>query len=294
LICLGLSAAFGTSASAQNTDSAAVIAVPDYVLNSVVQILLTTDGEDRIVGSGILVRSYGLIVVPYHLIKNASAMSVRLRNGETFDRAQIVVTDERRNVAVVSIPGANLTAVAQTVAEESFVGAQVAVVASTFTGGVRPAGVLSSVALADEIPGAGTGYRVLKFTALPAGSQGGGLLIDDRGRPLGLLAASAQSQNPNYAVPLSSLMGLVRSVGVAQTPWTGGNAVTSGQNQPVSIPQSSVSVPQLAVLPLFQLQHGARLVDRGLLHGDLRAAGFGACVELLLRNFPPHVQLLLI
>ena len=51
---------------------------------------------------------------------------------------------------------------------------------------------------------------------------------------------------------------------------------------------------QLAVLPLFQLQHGARLIDGGLLHRNLRAARFGARVELLLRNFPPHVQLLFV
>ena len=48
---------------------------------------------------------------------------------------------------------------------------------------------------------------------------------------------------------------------------------------------------QLVALPLLQLQHGPRLIDARLLHGDLRAARFGARRQLFLRDVAADRQL---
>lgn len=213
------------------------------VLDAVVTILVEADGQAQPVGSGLVARGDGLILTAYHLVKDARNIQVRLRNGETFDRAALVVMDERRDVAVLRVPAAGLYPLGGVAVEEAIVGTPVAVV-STATGesGEVPWGLLNSVSIADDVPGAGRGFRVLRFTAnVPAGAVGGAL-VDDKGRALGLLTA----QGAGYAVPMSAIIGLVRSVGVQVAMAT----QTVASNAPFPIPQSQVSVPQRPVLPL--------------------------------------------
>lgn len=219
------------------------------ILDSVVTILIDEDGQaSRAVGSGLIVRGDGLVLTAYHLIKGARSVQVRLRNGETFDGAELVVSDERRNIAVLRIPASGLSSMSGASMEESWVGSTVYVVSNvTSETGNAPSGILTSVALADEIQGAGKGYRVLKFTAPVSQNAIGGVLVDERGRTLGIVTASPQAQSQSYAVPMSSVIGLVRSVGVQPASALATAAVSSA---PFPIPQSGVSVPQRPVSPL--------------------------------------------
>jgi S1-C subfamily serine protease len=252
ILCLGLLPVPCVSAACAHAFASQVSTKPqqfgDGVLDAVVTILVEADGQTHPVGSGLVARGDGLILTAYHIIKDARNIQVRLRNGETFDRAVLVATDERRDVAILRIPAAGLYSMSGAATEESWVGSTVAVVsgATTETDEVA-SGVLTSVALADEVPGAGRGYRVLKFNAPLAAGAVGGLLVDERGRALGLVTAQPQSQMQGYAVPLSSVIGMVRSVGVVlPSPSTQANA----SNAPYPIPQSQVSVPQRPILPL--------------------------------------------
>lgn len=222
--------------------------IGDGILDAIVTILIADDGQARAVGSGLVVRGDGLILTAFHLVKDARTVAVKLRNGETFDRAELIASDERRNVAILRIPAAGLYSLPGAATEESWVGSAVSVV-SNLTSGTEsvPVGVLSSVSLADEIPGAGKGYRVLKFTAPVAPNAVGGVLIDDRGRVLGLITALPQAQGQSYAVPMSSVLGLVRAVGVQFAPTT---VLAKASPTPFPIPQSQVSVPQRPVSPL--------------------------------------------
>src|ERR1039458_1193654 len=48
-------------------------------------------------------RSDGVLLTSYHALKNAREVQVRLKSGETFDRAVLMGVDERRDVAAVRI-----------------------------------------------------------------------------------------------------------------------------------------------------------------------------------------------
>ncbi|MDQ3908308.1 MAG: S1C family serine protease [Acidobacteriota bacterium] len=228
------------------------------VLDAVVTILVEADGDARPVGSGLVMRGDGVVVTALHLVRDARNVQVRLRNGETFDRAAVVATDGRRDVAILRVPAAGLVSLSGAATEEGWVGSTVAVV-SAATGGAEevPTGVLTSVALADEVPGAGRGYRVIRFSAPVPPASVGGLLVDERGDALGLVTAQPQSRGQAYALPLSSVVGMVRSVG-AQIAAPYGQNVGAGapysngaySNAPYAIPQSQVSVPQRPTLPL--------------------------------------------
>jgi len=133
-------------------------------------------------------------------------------------------------------------------------------------------GVLSSISLADEIPGAGTGFRILKFTTLPISTETiGGLLVDEQGRALGLIAPQPQAQTQTYAVPFYNLGGLIRSATTA-APATSPLGYSQGApnlNRAIPVSQSSttplepmppVAVPQRPTTGLAPAGPGSAVV----------------------------------
>ncbi len=235
------------SINGHNVSAQSPARISDSILDSIVTIVVEDDGQARTVGSGVIVRSDGLILTAYHLVKGARGIQIKLRNGEIFDRAELVATDERRNLALLRTAVAVSTPIPGAAVEEAMVGARVFVVAITTGETESAAGVLTSVSLADEIAGAGNGYRVLKFTIPVTPGAIGGLLLDEKGRALGVLAATPQAQNQSYAVPLSGVLGLIRTVGVQSAP---DSPMAKASTTPFPIPQNSVLVPQRPVLPL--------------------------------------------
>ncbi len=237
-------------AVASNSVFAQSVQVADDVRDGVVSILIDDGSQPRAVGSGLVVRSDGLILTAYDLVRDARKIAVRLRNGESFDRAELVVSDEARNLAVLRINAVGLSAVRNPMIEEALVGSPIILIANG-DGATQPAtsGFLTAVTLADDIPGAGKGFRVLRFNAQLPAHAGGAVLLDERGRVLGLVTASPQSQVQNYAIPITGATGLIRSVGgpvsALAAPVTSAPAF-----RPTPIPQSSVMVPQRPVLPL--------------------------------------------
>lgn len=282
LIYLCLSCLFASVGAGQSVQRTEQWRISENVINSLVTVLVASGGQSTPVGSGVVVRSDGLILTAYHLVKGAPSVSIRLRNGETFDRAELVASDERRNVAVLRIPAANLTSLASYLLEEGVVGSNVLLL-STDASSASSTGMLSSVALADEIPGAGTGYRILKFTTQYSSGQIGGMLIDSKGGPIGLLAPAPNAQSQNYAVPLSSLVGLTRSIGFTQSP-----PVTNAASQttPYPILQSSVAVPQRPVTPLSARGPGSAVI-RSARPVDILLAAKTIYVNSFTENFEP-------
>ena len=225
------------------------------VFDSLVTILQDAEGQPREIGSGVILRSDGLILTAYHLVKDARRVQVKLRNGEIFDAAEPVAYDQRRNIALLRISATGLPPLPAVTSEEGAVGSRVFVV----SGGAgeaanASAGILSSVSLADEIRGAGQGFRVLRFTAPTSSHSTGALLVDERGRALGMVTALPQAENQSYAVPLSSVIGLARSVNgntwVIPTIGTLTLSPALASATPVPIPQRDVLVPQRPVSPL--------------------------------------------
>jgi len=116
---------------------------------------------------------------------------------------------------------------------------------------------------------------VLKFTLPVSGNSIGGLLLDDRERVLELSLRFRKPGNQSYAVPMSSVIGLARSI--AQSPQPGQNYSTFGapatSTTPVPIPQSSVVVPQRPVLALEARGPGSVVVK------PLRTGRCPACFQ---------------
>ncbi len=217
---------------------------------SVVTILLASDGDAHAVGSGLVVRADGYVMTPHSLVKGAREIKVRFRNGETYDKAEIVTTDERRNIALLKINAAGLRIIPNGTTEETQVGSRVFLFANPDGQFVSKNDLtLSSVQMADMVQGAGKGYRILQIDNAVTGNTTGALLLDERGYSLGMITTTPGIKG-QIAVPLSSVVGIIRSVQsnsvVNATPAS--NPAPS--QKPLPIPQSSVLVPERGVTPL--------------------------------------------
>ncbi|MGH9784419.1 MAG: S1C family serine protease, partial [Terriglobia bacterium] len=121
------------------------------------------DGQTAAIGSGLIVRSDGVILTANHVVKGMSEVQVRLKNGEVYDQVELVASDERRDTAALRIPAVGLPVLPIASAANVPAGAPVFVVSN---GAALPwtasSGILSALRMADEVPGAGSGYRLLQ------------------------------------------------------------------------------------------------------------------------------------
>ena len=190
--------------------------IVEFVAPSVV-LILTGKGGGQLAatGSGLIVLSNGALLTAYHLVKDASEVQVCLKSGEVYDKVELVAFDERRDIAALRIQATGLPVIPNSNAPaEAHVGERVYALSNpqglpwTVT-----EGILSAVRLADDVEGAGNGYQLLQFTAPVSPGSSGGVLVDAQGRALGIIVASKNGQNLNFAVPLSSIMGLANAQG---------------------------------------------------------------------------------
>ena len=162
------------------------------------------------VGSAVVVRENGILLTAHHLVKDAQAVQVRLKSGEVFDDVQLLGVDRRRDVAAIRIAATGLAVLPVANASKAKAGDPVYVV--SHAAGLpwsASAGIVSAYRLADEVPGAGSGYRLLQFTASASPGSSGGVVLDHQARALGLVVGTLQGgQNLNFAVPLESILGL--------------------------------------------------------------------------------------
>jgi len=228
--------------------------IVDRASPAVVLILVGAgDGQVSAVGSGVIVRSDGVLLTANHLVKGMREAQVRLKSGDVYDRVELVATDERRDIAALRIPAVGLKVLPMSNPAEVRAGSTVFVVsAGAGLPWTATAGVLSATRMAEEVPGAGQGYRLLQFTAPIGPGSSGGVLVDSQARVLGIIVGFvAPGQNTNFAVPLESIAGLANASGGTpfasgarlRLPYAAGGTETPGRNLPVP-PAASPDLPR--------------------------------------------------
>jgi hypothetical protein len=211
------------------------------------------------VGAALVVYADGDLLTSWSLIRNAYALQVRFKSGEVFDKVRLLSVDERRDVAAIRVTATGLTTLPAARAAEANPGDQVL---SIFHPQASPwsssTGVLSGYRMADEIPGAGTGFHVFQFTAPASPGVSGGVLLDSKGRALGLITGALNGgESLNLAVPIENVIGLADTVPVKS--FVSGSQLVPGQastlpaplppNVPVQPPSAPVQPPSAPVQP---------------------------------------------
>jgi hypothetical protein len=172
--------------------------------------ILAGEGAGRLnsTSAGIVIRSNGVILTTYHSIKDVKEVQIRLRSGDIFDHVVLLGADERRNVAALKIAATNLPVLAQR-SSSDFKQGEIVYAVSNSGGFAWSAGkgILSVSRMADEVAGAGQGYRLLQFAASIPNGASGGPLVDERGALLGIITKTIPS-GIGLAVPMESVIGL--------------------------------------------------------------------------------------
>jgi S1-C subfamily serine protease len=239
---------FSQGVPASQSASPSAEEVTSRVSPSVVLILVGERGASASgLGSGLIVEPEGIILTAYHVVKDAKQVQVRLKNGEIFDDVELLGFDGRRDIAALRITAHALPTLPMAKMNEAKAGETVYVVshAGTLSWTVS-SGILSAVRLADEVPGAGSGYRLLQFTAPVSPGSSGGALVDAQGNAMGIVAGSLEAQqNLNFAVPIESVMGLTRSK--EAKPYGSGSVLKLPENpKPEAAPSPVAAAPPVA------------------------------------------------
>ncbi len=215
-----------------------------------VALILVADTAGRLsgLGSGVVVRPEGVLLTAYHVVKKAQAVQVRLHNGEIYDRVELIGVDERRDVAALRIAAGGLTALNVAPAEEAKPGETVYVVSNP--GGLSwsaSSGILSAWRPADAVPGAGSGYRLIQFTAPVSPGSSGGALVNGKGKVLGIVLGAFEGQNLNFAVPVESVLGLAS--GSERRAFASGSELRLPQAEPVQASKAAPPEPPRPAAP---------------------------------------------
>src|SRR5258705_2808223 len=190
--------------------------VVDRVSPSAVSIMVGKgDGQVAGVASGVIIRSDGVILTANHVVKGMREVQVRLKSGEIYDQVELIASDERRDVAALRIPAMGLPVLPIGNSANAASGATIFVVSNAVgLPWTASSGILSATRMADDVPGAGSGYRILQFTAPLSPGSSGGVLVDSQARvvriPIGSLRVGP---NMNFAVPFDSIAGLGNASG---------------------------------------------------------------------------------
>ncbi len=193
------------TATPEATDAIVEKVVPSLAVIS----RLDVSGRPVATATAVIVRPEGVLFAPYHLVKDASAIQVRLTSGEVYDRPEVIAFDQRRDVAALRISAIGLRALPFAQTGSIGPGDPVSVVYnSAGLGWIVSTGTYRGMQLADEIPGAGTGYQILQHTVPLSAKASGGVLVDREGRLLGILVEPGDQSGKIFTVPIETVAGL--------------------------------------------------------------------------------------
>ena len=190
---------------------------------SVVVIQGTTDSGD-VVGSGFIISKDGRIVTNLHVIKELKSASVQLADGQMFNSISVLGVDEQHDLAIIRIPGVNLTPLAVRGSNPPTVGETVLIAGSPRgLEGTITAGILSSVR------DSGEGFKVLQTDAAVNPGNSGGPMVNSKGQVIGVVSFKLRSsEGLNFGIPISYVNDLLNEL-----------------HQPMSLAQMRSNIAQL-------------------------------------------------
>lgn len=165
-------------------------------------------------GSGVIVSSDGYIATNHHVIENASKITVRLHNGESYE-ATLVGTDAKTDIAVIKIKESNLKAATIGSSADLQVGELAVAIGNPLgqLGGTVTDGIIS--ALDRQITIDDTTMTLLQTNAaINPGNSGGGL-FNGKGELIGIVNAKSSGEGVEglgFAIPIDTAKDIIKQL----------------------------------------------------------------------------------
>ena len=216
----------GMDGNAANFIEGSVAEIAERVSKSVVSIMtsikttnfLGEDYESAAAGTGIIVTGDGYILTNKHVISDASEVTVVLDDGTIYEDVEIVVKDPLNDVAFLKIKDVSgLTAATLGDSKTLNVGQQVIAIGNalgqyqnTVTVGVVSGLGRSVTASGDSGYSTETLTDMIQTDAAINSGNSGGPLVNAAGEVIGInTATSATAENMGFAIPISSVKGML-------------------------------------------------------------------------------------
>jgi hypothetical protein len=206
IVCLGAATA------AQAQPSANRYTVPQLVkaMAPAVVFIGNADSQGKVtsIGSGFVTDPSGVIVTNFHVIEGAAGLLVKMKDGEIYDRVDVVDYDRRRDIAVLKIR-AFKTLPFVSLSDREIEAGEEAVAIGNPEGleHTVSTGVVSAFRQAE-------GYRLMQISVPISHGSSGGPLFSMDGKVIGITSAgivSQGAQNLNFAVPIAYARPLLAS-----------------------------------------------------------------------------------
>jgi S1-C subfamily serine protease len=173
----------------------------------------TANGE--VLGTGFIISSDGTIATNLHVIQNLQSGGVQLASGDKFDSFSVLAIDDRKDIAIIKIPGFDLPTVPLGNSNNVQIGEPVLIAGNPL--GLRGSvstGIISSIR---DDPSAG-GYKVIQTDASANPGNSGGPLVNRESEVIGIVTFKiVGGENLNFAIPVNYLRGLMDSLGSPMT-----------------------------------------------------------------------------
>lgn len=199
--------------TASDNASLSVAQVVSAVSDSVVEIRteVTTSAwgmqmSGEAAGSGVIISEDGYIVTNNHVIEDALSITIRLKNGESYE-ASLIGADAQTDLAVLKINATGLPAASFGDSDALQVGEETVAIGNPLgeLGGTVTNGIVS--ALEREITLDGEKMSLLQTNAaINPGNSGGGL-FNSRGELIGIVVAKSSGSNVEglgFAIPANT------------------------------------------------------------------------------------------
>lgn len=186
-----------------------VNAVSDSVVEIRTEVTTNTWGmqmSGQAAGSGVILSEDGYIATNNHVIEDALSITVRLKNGESYE-ASLIGTDEQTDLAVLKINAGGLSAAVIGDSDALQVGEETVAIGNPLgeLGGTVTNGIVS--ALGREVTIDGETMTLLQTNAaINPGNSGGGL-FNSRGELIGIVVAKSSGsgvEGLGFAIPVNT------------------------------------------------------------------------------------------
>jgi len=208
---LSVQAQANPQGASQPFDSASIT---KKVSPAVVLIKGTTANGD-VLGTGFIISSDGKIATNLHVIQNLRNGGVQLASGDKFDSFSVLAVDDRKDIAIIKIPGFDLPTVLIGNSNNIQIGEPVLIAGNPLgLQGSVTTGVISSIR---DDPSAG-GFKVIQTDASANPGNSGGPLVNRESEVIGIVTFKiVGGENLNFAIPVNYLRGLMDSLGSPMT-----------------------------------------------------------------------------
>jgi S1-C subfamily serine protease len=166
--------------------------------------------KGNLLGSGFVISSDGKIATNLHVIQELKSGGVQLASGDKCDSFSILAFDERKDIAIIKVPGFDLPTVTLGNSNTIQVGEPVLIVGSPLgLQGSVTTGVISS--MRDDPSGGG--FKTIQTDAAASPGNSGGPLVNQKAEVIGIVTfKAAGGENLNFAIPVNYLRGLMESL----------------------------------------------------------------------------------